>query len=119
MSLSRKQMLDEMGLSPQWTLREQPVLARREASARGIIPAALPGPRPAPSVDTQASLVESGPERAQHIAGLGWEQLRQSIADCSACGRCAQPIVRHPTGRAGPCTAVGVRGSRAEHLRSG
>mgnify|MGYP001267462802 CR=1 FL=1 len=90
MSLSRKQMLDEMGLSPQWTLREQPLLARGEASARGIIPAALPGPRPAPSVDTQASLVESGPERAQHIAGLGWDQLRQSIADCSACGLCAQ-----------------------------
>jgi len=35
-------------------------------------------------------LVESGPERAQHIAGLGWDQLRQSIADCSACGLCAQ-----------------------------
>jgi DNA polymerase len=35
-------------------------------------------------------LVESGSERAQHIARLGWDQLRQSIAACRACGLCAQ-----------------------------
>jgi DNA polymerase len=92
MSLSRNQMLDEMGLSPLWILREQPALVRGElkASASGISPAAMPGPKPAPSVETKSSLVESGPERAQHIACLGWDQLRQSIADCRACGLCAQ-----------------------------
>jgi len=92
MSLSRKQMLDEMGLSPQWTLREQQAVARgaKKASAPVIIPVASPAPTPAPNAETQASLVESAPERAQHIAGLGWDQLRQSIADCHACGLCAQ-----------------------------
>ncbi|MBK7423884.1 MAG: uracil-DNA glycosylase [Propionivibrio sp.] len=90
MSLSRKQMLDEMGLSPQWTLRDQPAVVCGEASARGITSAASPAPRPTPSVETQDSFVESAPERAQHIAGLGWDQLRQSIAECRACGLCAQ-----------------------------
>ncbi len=92
MSLSRNQMLDEMGLSPQWILREQPAVVRgaKMASAPQIIPAALPGPQPALNVETRASLVECGPERAQHIAGLGWDQLRQSIEACRACGLCAQ-----------------------------
>ncbi|MBL8415484.1 MAG: uracil-DNA glycosylase [Propionivibrio sp.] len=90
MSLSRNQMLDEMGLSPQWVLREQPALERGEASAPVIIPAASPGSKPALSVETQASLAQYGPERAQQIAGLGWDQLRHSIADCRACGLCAQ-----------------------------
>lgn len=92
MSLSRKQMLDEMGLSPQWILREQPAVARgtKKTSAPGNIPAALPGPKPALSVETEASFVEPGAERAQQIAGLGWDRLRQSIAACRACGLCAQ-----------------------------
>ena len=92
MNLSRKQILDEMGLSPQWILREQPALAREDvkAAAPRILPAALPGPKPALSVETKASFVESGPERAQQIALLGWDELRQSIAACRACGLCAQ-----------------------------
>jgi DNA polymerase len=92
MNLSRKQMLDEMGLSPQWILREQPALAREEkgASAPGIIRAALTGPQPALTVKNQTSSIESGPERAQQIARLGWDELRLSIATCRACGLCAE-----------------------------
>ena len=92
MNLSRKQMLDEMGLSPQWILRDQTALAREDvkASASAIIPESLPGPKPALSDESQALLVESGPERAQQIGLLGWDQLRQSIAECRACGLCAQ-----------------------------
>lgn len=89
MNLSRKQMLDEMGLTPQWVMREQPG-APGEASTAGNIPTSFSASKPALTTETGVSFVESGPERLQHIAGLGWDQLRQSIADCRACGLCAQ-----------------------------
>ncbi|WP_301103129.1 uracil-DNA glycosylase [Propionivibrio sp.] len=79
MNLSRDQVLDEMGLSPRWALREQPSVAR----------GAKPTPVPQAN-DALAALTVSAAERPEHIARLGWEQLRQSIAVCRSCGLCAE-----------------------------
>ena len=45
MSLSRKAMLDEMGISPQWVLRDAPTVAR-QASPEAALPPAQPVPPP-------------------------------------------------------------------------
>ena len=85
MSLSRDQMLDEMGLSPQWKLREQASVARREKAISQTEPAVVE-----PVIATSAPRAVSDAERPAYIAGLDWEPLRQSIADCRACGLCAE-----------------------------
>ncbi len=86
MTLSRKQMLDEMGLSPQWQRRERPAAAH--GAARATV-AALP-PAEASLAPASVAPPPGDSPRAAEIAQLGWDQLRQSIADCRACGLCAQ-----------------------------
>ena len=114
MSLDRNQCLEEMGLSPQWLLRDQPSVAR--------------GAKPTPQADLQETLKEelkeaakarvqetvltepagqiakasvmAAPEpvavlpasgdRSELISRAGWDELRQSITDCRACGLCKQ-----------------------------
>jgi uracil-DNA glycosylase family 4 len=111
MSLSQTQLLDEMGLSPQWILRPDPSVLRREkdvseplsqasASAPDMVP-------PAPHAESAASVKtaqtapaaplrntvdtsESAAVRAERIARMDWAELRQSISDCRACALCAE-----------------------------
>ncbi len=87
MSLNRDQMLDEMGLSPQWKLREQPSVVRGSAT-KALASVAEPRTDEAPAVVPW--LVSSVILRAEQIAQYGWDQLRQSITDCRACGLCAE-----------------------------
>jgi uracil-DNA glycosylase family 4 len=90
MSLSRKQMLDEMGLSPQWQMRERPPVAR-EATPAAAPPGAAQQPDSPPLVsETAASSPPGGVQRAAEIARFEWDQLRLSIAACRACGLCAR-----------------------------
>ena len=92
MSMPRGQLLDEMGLSPQWVLRAQPSVARGTVAlvAEKPQPAALPEavrnelPREVPRMVSSVIL------RAEQIADYGWEQLRESIGECRACGLCAE-----------------------------
>ena len=92
MSVPRGQLLDEMGLSPQWVLRAQPSVARGAVAvvAEQPQPAALPEavrnelPREVPRMVSSVIL------RAEQIADFGWEQLRESIGECRACGLCAE-----------------------------
>ena len=89
MSFSRKQLLDEMGLAPQWVLREPSAVARGAA----ILPAAALAVSPMPKADAFLAAVADempacGAERSAQIASQGWEQLRQSIAACRACALC-------------------------------
>lgn len=60
-------MLKEMGLGPIWKLRQPPKKKRGE-----IAPAEPVG------VD----------DRTAAIAAMGWDELRQSVANCSACELC-------------------------------
>jgi len=82
MSLSREQMLDEMGLSPHWTLRGQPTVAR----------GAKPVPTVVPTVkETLLPISSRRPdEHPGSLDQLGWEELRQTIAACRACVLCAE-----------------------------
>ena len=94
MNLTREQMLEEMGLGPLWRLRTAEPAAQMPAQddARSA-----PAPDSAPRVsETPAA---SAPQRpaapvavrsAEAVAALGWPELRQSIADCAACGLCRE-----------------------------
>ena len=84
MTLSRQEILDEMGLSPQWVWREQPTVARQSSSTPppetpqtpAIAPVVVPQPAPVAPV-------------LANVEQMGWEELRQTIRECRACGLCA------------------------------
>ena len=96
MNLVRHQVLAEMGLSPQWVLRETPAVARGEQSAtRATEVTSLPLAPPLPKTDELPVAVAnpvavSSDERAGQIAQQGWDALRQSIAACRACALCSE-----------------------------
>jgi uracil-DNA glycosylase len=85
MSLNRFDVLDEMGLSPQWTLRE-PSTARRSEKK--------PVPKRSVPTPVEEKIAAAAPisdaDRAPQIAQMGWDELLQSIAACRACGLCTQ-----------------------------
>lgn len=90
--LTRLELLREIGLSPHWQLRESPVAV----SATPAVPArpeealahrtGVDGVAAAPA----RSPVLTADDRAEEIAGLGWEQLRESVATCRACALCQE-----------------------------
>jgi uracil-DNA glycosylase family 4 len=101
MSLSQNQLLDEMGLSPQWILRPDPSVLRREKAVSEPPTSAPLKAAPAPRAENAASpstapvrntvdISESASTRAERIARMDWAELRQSIADCRACALCAE-----------------------------
>lgn len=97
MTISRHRLLEEMGLSPQWELRDTTDVARRErlstspavdvpfVSAPPSNSAAARGDA-APKARPSAPLADG--ERSGRIARMDWDALRQSIAGCDACGLC-------------------------------
>ena len=100
MTMTRKRLLDEMGLSPHWRLREQSAIARRVAPV--VAPAAQPTatdkPLAEPALPATGDALGARPEassgammdeRAQAIARMDWSELRRSIAACTACPLCA------------------------------
>ncbi len=99
MSLSRHQLLEEMGLSPQWVRREPATVERGEKSTtsttstkRASLPAAPP---PMPKADqflatTADDRPAGGAERSAQIAQLGWDGLRQNIGACGTCALCSE-----------------------------
>lgn len=104
MTISREQALNEMGLSPQWKLRDdRSVLRGAQVSAKNPLTAALAEAPVEPPVELPAAVrnensrlqiprafVAPAGDRAEQIARLGWDELRQSVADCRACALCAQ-----------------------------
>ena len=96
MSLDRDRVLDEMGLSPRWLLRERPEPAneaRQTAEAVGEVErqAATTAPQPTASLASSREPVGAAPQaRAENIAQLDWEALRRSIAACDACALCRE-----------------------------
>ena len=119
MTLSRDEILLEMGLGPIWKLRSDssapgtqagdaaaprlPALAERAAApsdlreefseARSLdIGITSPPAKGRPEPGEAGDLEHSGEcgEREALIARLGWDELESSIAACRACGLCAQ-----------------------------
>jgi DNA polymerase len=90
----RRQMWHAMGLGPVWEARGAASATTAEAieavpGAAEAAPAVAP-PAPAPSTAAPAQPVPplAGQERAARIAELGWDELRQAVAGCTACGLC-------------------------------
>jgi uracil-DNA glycosylase family 4 len=88
--LTRAELLREIGLSPQWQLRPQPAVV----VTRPVTPAQPPAesiPEESDDLARQPAAVPvSAPAtaRPEAIAGMGWDELRQSVAGCSACALC-------------------------------
>jgi len=95
MSLGRKEILEEMGISPLWVRRDSSPVAKAKLAElsvqvpvrRDIAPPTVEGY--VPVVDSGAC-VEKADASANGVSGMGWDELRRSIADCRACGLCAE-----------------------------
>lgn len=66
--MNRDQILKEMGLGPIWKLRQPPKKKKAAAS------------EPAISAPVDA--------RTAAIAAMGWDELKQAVAECTACALC-------------------------------
>jgi uracil-DNA glycosylase family 4 len=85
----RETILEEMGLTPVWKLRDQPVDA---AAAEETVPSEMPVERQAPAVTRepaavgrQSSVVTGGGDRRSEILSLDWAQLKQRVSGCVDC----------------------------------
>lgn len=92
MSLSRKEVLEEMGLSPVWVRRDGPPVARRATPDAGK-PAG--GAERAPPAREEirsaaASSTAGAGDPSIGVERMDWETLRRSIAGCRACDLCAE-----------------------------
>ena len=92
MTLSREQMLIEMGISPIWVLREpgQTVVtaASEEAPERSISSADPDVPQmPAAQPIAEAPRVPVSPTA---ISGMDWPTLSKQVAECRLCPLCQQ-----------------------------
>ena len=93
MNLSRKEILEEMGLAPVWVRREDPHVARRVTKDAGttIMSAEYRGPMADMESPGAGEEPAARPEQLPVSAeSMGWEALRRSIAGCRACGLCAE-----------------------------
>lgn len=92
MNLSPKELLEEMGISPLWVRREQPQVARSlagEAVQEVSTTACAPVERPA--LQEKAPVQPASTQQLSGgVARMDWDELRSTIADCRACGLCAQ-----------------------------
>jgi DNA polymerase len=86
MSLPRKTILAELGISPVWVRRATSPAARgTEVKASAIAPdVRATGAPPPKEARTPMAAGQAG------VAGTGWEELRRTILDCRACGLCAE-----------------------------
>lgn len=106
MSLSRKAILAEMGMSPVWVRRDDaPPVARRLNVETPRVTEAFAVPddsrpvRGAPPKEKADSIGmptlaavdgAAGARTVADVVGMGWDELRRSILDCRACGLCAK-----------------------------
>jgi DNA polymerase len=79
--MNRDQLLKEMGLGPVWKLRRPPQTMPAEA-----VPAAEADDVGAPAAALAVPVATDA--RGAAIAALGWEELKQAVAECTACGLC-------------------------------
>ncbi len=111
MNARRERILQEMGLSPVWRLRERqardaPREARAEEPASEAAPAAAPAsvsvprrkpaiPAPAPGLTVRAAAPDPADDRAARILRMDWSELKIAVKDCQACGlrkTCTQTV---------------------------
>jgi DNA polymerase len=91
MSLSREQMLVEMGISPIWVLRDAQaadVSDERQAEVEQAAPQVASVVEPVPVVVRQAG--EQRVPVAVDVRTLDWPALARQVAECRACSLCEQ-----------------------------
>lgn len=71
--MNREQILKEMGLGPIWKLRQPPKKKKAAASESEV------------SAPVDARNVDA---RTAAIAAMDWDELKQAVADCTACELC-------------------------------
>ena len=84
MTLSRSQILQEMGIGPIWRLRDAP------ADAAAIETLAPPAQVVAPEIAAARPAAKAVTIGAEAIAGFGWPELREGIAACGNCVLCQE-----------------------------
>ena len=80
MNLSREQMLEEMGITPIWRLRDAAAPVVASASAEST-PAAVSSVAPSPKPADPAPVA---------VDALNWPELAARVACCNACSLCEQ-----------------------------
>jgi len=95
MSLSREQMLVEMGITPIWVLRDSepsaPAVEVREEAVVAEPEARSPAPVQTPAVVPEpAPVARQAPAAAPRPDTLGWPELTRQVAECRACPLCEQ-----------------------------
>ncbi|KAB2925703.1 MAG: uracil-DNA glycosylase [Dechloromonas sp.] len=95
MSLSREQMLAEMGITPRWVLRETAeAVGAADMSAAGGAPSdgevSSPAGEPPLAVPEPAVVQPGIPSPDALPGGGGWSELAAEVAACRACPLCQQ-----------------------------
>jgi uracil-DNA glycosylase family 4 len=100
MSLSREQMLAEMGITPRWVLRENSPLAPVAAMEADLplepaleLPPEIesaPAKNAAPSDIAPVAVKVHETVPAAAVDDLNWPDLTRMVADCRACSLCQQ-----------------------------
>ncbi|MEO6566453.1 MAG: uracil-DNA glycosylase, partial [Casimicrobiaceae bacterium] len=96
MTSQRREILAEMGLTPQWIRRAWPVASQVVAAVAAPVEAAVGAPvgRPpvgSPPASPARELAEPAvPDdvRAARIAALSWKEFAADVEACTACGLC-------------------------------
>jgi uracil-DNA glycosylase len=86
MSLTREQMLAEMGLAPIWRLREMAA----ETPVTEAAPATTPQPSAAVHVITSHAPAPAAPREPLAVDAMDWPELGAGVAACKACPLCQQ-----------------------------
>jgi len=87
---TRTEMLEELGVAPQWRLRAP---AGAPAGSAAGSPEAAPAPareadRAASAQVPRAGVSEGADARVDRIARLGWDAFAADVDACTACGLC-------------------------------
>lgn len=89
MNPQRDQILKELGLGPQWRLRQTPAEGVMEAPAAApeaaVVAETAPPRRVAPAVETIARVPAAAAADARN---LDWDGLATAVAECRACALC-------------------------------
>ncbi|MCG2577645.1 uracil-DNA glycosylase [Dechloromonas sp. XY25] len=94
MSLSREQMLVEMGISPIWVLRDPAPANAAEAAVRHEEPVAAAAAAPVMNETPVEAPVRVAspvpPSAAADVGSLDWPALAKRVAECRLCTLCEQ-----------------------------
>ncbi len=87
--MNRDELLDELGLTPVWRLREKQILAESLSNAEAEAPKV--------SEQTNNDNVDSDADRRrQRITALNWEGFADDVAACRACVLCERRLKAVP-----------------------